>query len=129
MTRSILLVVLATACIAKPPVTGHRDTHVTAAHALTQRYATSRFSAWHIRATAGGSDCAVLILQTGIILDDSMIEAMHYGAGSYDTYSGGMQRFMREHAFRAMAYRDVSGRIWTYGDVASDEAEALVPCR
>jgi hypothetical protein len=104
------------------------DQHVSAAQMLTQRYAASRFNAWHIRATAAGGDCSVLQLQTGIILEDSMIEAMHYGAGTYDTYRGGMQQFLREHAFRGIAYRDVSGRVWIYGKVSPTEAEKFEPC-
>jgi hypothetical protein len=100
------------------------NAHVAAANLLTQRYATSRFAAWRIRATARGNDCSVLVLQTSIILEDSMIEAMHYGAGSYDTYDGGMQQFTRDHRFRGVAYKDISGKIWTYGPVSRKEAEA-----
>lgn len=126
---ALLLLAAGTRCNANRPRLEGRDVHVIAAHALTQRYAASRFHTWNIKATAGGGDCSVLVLQTEIILDDSMIEAMHYGAGQYDTYSGGLQRFMREHDFRGMAYKDVSGRIWTYGKVSPSEAETLVPCR
>jgi hypothetical protein len=57
-----------------------------------------------------------------------MVEAMHYGAGAYDIYDGGVQQFLRERAFRGVAYKDGSGRVWTYGAVTQNEAEALVPC-
>jgi hypothetical protein len=125
-----LLILTGARCTAKRSATNDAATlHVTAARTLTQRYAASRFQAWHIRAAAAGSDCGVLLLQTEIILEDSMIEAMHYGAGSYDTYNGGVQRFLRVNAFRGVAYKDVSGRIWTYGSVSPDEAERLVACR
>lgn len=104
------------------------DMHVTAATLLTERYATSPFAAWHIRATAAGSDCSVLVLQTGIILEDSMIETMHYGAGAYnDTIPGGVKKFLTDYAFRGVIYQDVSGRKWTYGAVT--EKEEVTRCR
>jgi hypothetical protein len=66
---------------------------------------------------------------TAMIMDESMIEAMHYGAGAYDVYSGGVQQFCRERTFRAVVYRDPSLRTWTYGAVNETEAETLQPCR
>jgi hypothetical protein len=53
---------------------------------------------------------------------------MHYGAGSYDTYKGGVQKFTRDHVFRGVAYKDVSGRFWTYGTVSPAETEQVVTC-
>jgi hypothetical protein len=131
--RSLILGILLVAscvvrCNACQSPRSASNLHVSAAQMLTQRYAASRFKAWHIRATAVGGDCSVLQLQTEIILEDSMIEAMHYGAGRYDTYRGGMQQFLREHAFRGIAYRDVSGRVWIYGNVSPTEPEGLEPC-
>lgn len=121
LTRTFLFAAMVLACLgchSKP------DAHAAAANRLTQRYARSRFAEWHIRATARGGDCGVLVLQTSIILEDSMIEAMHYGAGSYDAYDGGLRQFTRDHRFRGVAYKDVSGRIWIYGAVSRKEAEA-----
>jgi hypothetical protein len=105
------------------------NVHVTAATLLTQRYATSPFAAWHIRATAAGSDCSVLVLQTEIILEDAMIEAMHYGAGAYNTFPGGVKQFTTDHAFRGVIYEDVSGRRWPYGAVTEREKEEVTQCR
>ena len=119
---------LALACNANGPAATRPEPHVAAARVLTDSYTASRFNAWHIRAEAAGTDCSVLLLQSEIIMDDSTIEAMHYGAGSYKTVRGGMQQFVREHAFRGVAYKDVSGRIWTYGNVSPSEAERLVSC-
>lgn len=106
-------------------------THVAQADAFTRLYGgrKSPLGHWQMRANAAGSDCGVLYVQTPIILEDSLIEALHYGAGPYEIYSGGVRKFCRDGAFRAVAYRDGSGRIWTYGNVTQREAEALTPCR
>jgi len=104
------------------------DNRVKAAAILTERYARSRLSAWNILAQAAGDDCSVLIVETPIVLEDSMVEALHYGAGAYDVYHGGVQRFSRDRTFRGVTYKDGSGRLWTYGAVTQSEAEALAPC-
>ncbi len=132
MTRALLiiavLILVACARCTKRPAATPPDVHVTAARILMQRYAASRFRPWHIRVTAAGSDCRVLLLQADIILEDSMVEAMHYGAGSYDTYEGGVQQFLRTYSFRGASYQDASGHVWTYGNLSASEAERLVPC-
>ncbi len=107
------------------PDTAH---HLAAAHDFTDRYAHSRLSAWKIHAGAAGGDCAVLTVDVSIILDESMVEAMHYGAGAYAVYGGGVERFVRDRDFRGVAYRDASGRQWAYG-LAPGEAESLQPCQ
>ena len=104
------------------------DGRIAAAHAFTRRYAQSRFSGWNIRADAAGTDCDVLFVNTSIILEESMIEAMQYGAGTYDIYDGGVQHFYREQTFRGVAYKDGSERIWTYGAVSVAEAEGMTAC-
>ena len=124
MLRTLFCLVLLAGCSAKEPA----DHHVNDAKALTQRYAASRFAPWHIRATANGRDCAALVIQTSMLLEDSMVEAMHYGAGSYDTYKGGLKQFTRDHDFRGVAYKDVSGRVWTYDDVSQKEADGAAAC-
>jgi len=105
------------------------DAHVTAAALLTQRCAAPPYTAWHIHATAAGSDCSVLVLQAEIILEDSMIEALHYGAGAYNTLPRGVKQFTADHAFRGVIYKDVSGRSWPYGAVTEREVEEVTPCR
>jgi hypothetical protein len=114
------------ACQSKPP---HNNDHVVAASAFTQRYTHSRQSAWNVRGNAAGPDCDVLLVDTSVIMDDSMIEAMHYGAGAYDAVDGGVQRFCRERAFRGVAYKDASGKIWAYGAVTAEQARTLTRCR
>ena len=105
------------------------DGRIAAANAFTRRYAQSRFSGWNIRADAAGTDCDVLLVRTSIVLEESMIEAMHYGAGAYDIYDGGVQHFCREQTFRGVAYKDASDRVWTYGAVSVAEAEGMTACR
>jgi hypothetical protein len=102
--------------------------HVVDAGTFTSRYANSRLSKWNVRASAAGADCGVLIIDTSIILEDSMVEALHYGAGPYGVLEGGIQRFCTDRSFRAVAYRDSSGRIWTYGDVSAAEVKRLKRC-
>lgn len=102
---------------------------ISAADVFTGRYAQSRFSQWNIRANAAGADCDVLFVRTSLILDDSMIEALHYGAGTYDLFEGGVQQFSRDRVFRGVAYKDGSGKVWVYGDVTIPEAERMKACR
>jgi hypothetical protein len=131
MTRTIpssfALCAMLAVCCAPKPVT-RSDIQIRNAGLVTERYAQSRLSRWNVRASAAGSDCAVLFLETSVILEDAMVEAMHYGAGAYDVYDGGVQRFSREHAFRGVAYKDRSGRVWSYGAVTPAEAERLASC-
>ena len=115
--------------VSPSPPSIHNDDRVKAASLFTERYARSRLSAWHIRGSAGGGDCAVLFVETPIVLEDSMVESMHYGAGAYDVYQGGVQQFTRDRAFRGVAYKDGSGRLWTYGALTQREAEGLTKCQ
>lgn len=133
MTRASLLLLLFVACESNQPTSPHpvtavRDQHISAADAFTQQYAASRLAAWNIKAGAAGSDCDVLFVRTSIILEDSMIEALHYGAGAYNVYPGGVQKFYRDREFRGVTYTDPSERVWTYGKVDEDEGKELTPC-
>ena len=103
------------------------NAYVTAANAFTDAYAGSRLASWNVRASAVGQDCGVLLVETKIILEDSMVEGMQYGTGAYDI-NGGVEQFCTDRAFRGVAYRDGSGRVWTYGKVAASEV-AGAPCR
>ena len=104
-----------------------KNVQVAAADAFTSRYARSRLAPWDVEAHAAGADCRVLFVQTKIVMEDSMVEALHYGGGAYDVYQGGVQQYSHDRAFRGVAYRDGSGRVWTYGDVRTPEA--LAACR
>ena len=98
-----------------------------AAH-FTKRYASSRFAQWRLKARPAGSDCAVLLIETGVLMDSSMIETVQYGAGSSEVFEGGALRFARENRFRGVAYRDGGDATWSY-DIAPEEEKSLTPCR
>jgi hypothetical protein len=104
------------------------NVRVAAAKLLNTRYGLSRLAAWNVRVHAAGTDCRVLLVQTGVVLDDSMVEAMHYGIGSYVVYEGGVQRYYMERDFRGVVYRDASGRNSAFGSVPDSEVEALELC-
>jgi hypothetical protein len=128
-----LFVALASStCHSRQPVltqhSAEREARIASARLFTQRYSRSRLSGWHVHASAAGADCAVLFVDVPIVMEDSLIEAMHYGAGAYDVYEGGIHQFSRERSFRGVAYKDVSGRVWTYDAVAESEARSLEPC-
>jgi len=129
MITMLLAAVLLLGCESKKThLRAIKSPHVEAANFLTKRYTEPHFSGWNLRATAAGRNCDVLFLRTEMILEDSMVEAIHYGTGAYDIYEGGVQRYYRERLFRGVAYEDRTGRIWTYGAVSPAEAGALMPC-
>jgi hypothetical protein len=121
----MILALLIATCESRPRLS---DNHVDAAHVFTDRYAHSRFAGWKVRASARGRDCDVLLVETDMVMEDSMVEAMHYGAGAYGVVDGGVQRFYRDRSFRGVAYKDSSGRIWAYGNVTAQEAATLPRC-
>jgi hypothetical protein len=123
---ALVLAISGTSCKSNRSPINNSDIRISAADVFTKKYAQSRLSAWKIRGRAVGADCDVLFVETSIILEDSMIDALHYGAGAYEVYPGGVQRFSTDHSFRGIAYRDRSGRVWTFGEVSS--TEALAPC-
>ena len=126
MTRIALVVLFCfIACHSNP----EHDKRIAAAKQLTKRYEHSRFSAWKLRARAAGADCDVLFVQTANVLDDSLVEAMHYGGNDYQMVEGGVRQFSHDRKFRGVAYQDASERIWTYGAVTPTEGESLEPCR
>lgn len=102
---------------------------VSAANALTKVYTNSALAQWKVRGTAAGKDCGVLFVATSIIMEDALVDALHYGAGAYDIYPGGVNTFSREAKFRGVAYRDATQKVWTYGAVTPEEAAQLTPCR
>jgi hypothetical protein len=119
----LLLAFIAAAC---PSQSAER--RVSDAAVFTKRYAQSPFVAWNVRGHAAGLDCGVLLVETSVVMDDSMVEALHYGAGSYAVVAGGVQRFYRDRDFRAVAYRDLAGHVWHYGDLTPQETKSLKPC-
>ena len=125
--RSVVVAICLIACA--PRQQSPRDERIAAAALFTERCAASRLEKWNIRGAAAGADCDVLLVDTTTVLQDSLVEAMHYGSGAYAVVDGGVRRFSRERAFRAVAYRDGTGRVWRYGDLSQAEAEELRPCR
>ena len=121
----MILSLLAAMCDSRPRLPNN---HVVSANVFTNRYAHSRFAGWKIRASARGRDCDVLLVETDMVMEDSMVEAMHYGAGAYGVVDGGVQRFYRDRSFRGVAYKDSSGRIWAYGDVTAHDAATMPRC-
>jgi len=128
--RSIGLAVLliATVCTPRRPPSV-RDHHIAAASLFTRRCAASRLARWNIRGIAAGADCGILLVDTSMVLDDSLTEAIHYGTGTYAVVDGGVRHFTHERSFRGVAYRDRTGHIRTYGELTQAEAEDLQPCR
>jgi hypothetical protein len=124
--RCLMILALLTAMCESRPRLPNRQ--AAAANAFTDRYAHSRFAAWNVRASARGRDCDVLLVETDMVMEDSMVEAMHYGAGAYGVVDGGVQRFYRDRSFRGVAYKDSSGRIWAYGNVTAHDAATLPRC-
>ena len=120
--------VMATVCAPRQQEST-RDERIAAASQLTKRCAASRLAKWNIRGIAAGADCSVLLVETSMVLDDSLVEAIHYGTGPYAVVEGGVRQFTRVRAFRGVAYRDRIGRVRTYGDLTHTEAEELRPCR
>lgn len=111
-----------TQATARPP----RSARVVAAAELTTLYANSKLKDWDVRASVTGADCGVLFVQTPVIMEKTMVEAMHYGTSTYSPDGRSIDQFSRERAFRGVAYRDGSGNVWTFGDIKTDETTP--PC-
>jgi hypothetical protein len=128
MTRPCLILLLllgATRCESRSRIGAHVD----AAGFFTERCSRSPLSVWDVRGAAAGAGCDVLLVETSVVMNDRMVEALHYGAGPYGVVAGGVQRFYRDREFRGVAYRDSAGHVWKYGDVSRTEAETLKQCR
>lgn len=115
-------------CDNGPVVRPDIEKHVQAARTFTTDCAASRWAGWNVRGSAAGNDCGILLIETPMILEDAIVESMHYGTGAYDLYKGGINQFSRNRAFRGVAYRDGSGQVWRYGNVSQTEVESLKPC-
>lgn len=112
------------------PLRPERPAHyVAAAQELGALYSNSPLREWKLRVNAAGADCDMLFIHVSIIMEDAMIEALHYGAGAYDIYEGGPRQFVDDRAFRGVAYQDATQRIWTFGNVTSAEAQQTKFCR
>lgn len=119
---------MATVCTARQPPTV-REHRIAAAALFTRRCSASRLAKWNMRGIASGADCGILLVDTSMVLDDSLTEAIHYGTGAYAVVKGGVRHFTRERSFRGVAYRDRTGHVRSYGNLAQGEAEDLQPCR
>jgi len=126
--KSIGLAVWLIACAPREQPSPRQE-RIDAASLFTRRYAASRLAKWTIRGTAASADCSILLVETPLVLDDSLTEAIHYGTGAYAVVDGGVRHFTRERAFRGVAYRDRTGHVRAYGNLLQSEAEGLQPCR
>jgi len=117
------------ACKSDSRPAAEEQRRISEATVFTQVYSRSALAQWKVRATAAGKDCGVLYVATSIIMEDALVDALHYGAGAYDIYPGGVKSFSRERAFRGVAYRDATEKVWTYGAITPEEAAQLAPCR
>jgi hypothetical protein len=123
---AVALAIFGSACEANRAPASDHNIRIASADLFTKKYAQSPLSGWRMRGRAVGSDCDILFVETSIILEDSMIDALQHGNGAYNVHPRGIERFANDHSFRGIAYKDASGRVWTFGRVAS--TEALMPC-
>jgi hypothetical protein len=61
-------------------------------------------------------------------MEDSKIEALHYGGGLYSVGGGGVELFCRSKGFRGVIYRDATTRTWTYGNLNEELERPLRRC-
>jgi hypothetical protein len=127
-TFVVFAALAAAACKSNSHQAAVQQRNVREATTFTRLYTDSALGQWKVRAKAAGSDCGVLLVETSIIMEDAMVDALHYGAGAYDVYSGGVKEFSSERAFRGVAYRDATEKVWPYG-ITAEEAERLLPCQ
>jgi len=134
-TLAVIVLTVALSCTDRPQTDAAiqqesaRRARVHAARIFTRDCEASPLANWKLHGSAAGGDCRILLVDTSMILEDSTVEAMHYGTGSYELYAGGVLHFSRERAFRGVAYRDRTGHLWTYGEVSARETQDLQPCR
>lgn len=122
------------ACTRNPDAAAQRGTVAAApvnvkrvAADLAAQYSQSQLKDWKLEVMATGSDCRVLFVKTPVIMEESMVEGLHYGVAAFQVREGGIEKYYREHEFRGVTYQDGSGHRWRFGDVG--EAEIFAPCR
>lgn len=120
----LFLILCATACEQGP-----NSVQISSASAFARRYSQSKLSTLNVRASAAGPDCSILLVETGVPLVNTTVEALQYGAGDYDLWDGGVQQFCRERAFSGVVYRDPDGKIWAYGAITPVEGASIKRCR
>ncbi|HSY50411.1 MAG TPA: hypothetical protein VLC46_16485 [Thermoanaerobaculia bacterium] len=113
-----LLILFATACHQQSSAGRER---IASAAALTKIYAGSRVSGLRLEAKAAPMDRSILLIRIGIPVDDSQVEAIHYGTGSFGVTPNGIRRFYLDHRFRGVIYQDATGATWAYGSVRTEE--------
>ena len=106
----------------------HEDPQTRRALEAAQRFS-NQYANQDLKASVAGSDCLVLLIRSHTRLNDTAVETIHYGIGSFTAYKGGAAQFADDEKFRAVVYRDGSGKLWTYGSTTIDEAQSLPSCR
>lgn len=118
--KRLLAVLLALAACNYDPVA---QVSVDAAETITRDYEPRSLKAY-----AAGSDCLVLLVRASTRLNDTAVETLHYGNGESLLHPGGLQQFAAAKKFRAVAYRDSDGNLWTYGSITRQEAQSMRTC-
>lgn len=99
-----------------------------AAANFTKRYSQSHFAEWHVRARPAGSDCTILLIDTGVLMTDERIDAVEFGVNASEIVEGGAHGLAHDAKFRAVVYRDSGDKIWVR-DGAVPNPSAVTPCR
>ena len=102
---------------------------VHAAVVFNHLYSQTGLAQWKIHARAAGTGCSVLLVETSIIMEDAMVEGLHYGAGAYDAYRGGVEQFLHDRSFRGVVYRDSTKKSWMFGEITDPDVAAMTMCR
>lgn len=98
-----------------------------AAHAVTRRYAAApHFKRFNIHASAidakaPAGQTTLLVVVAGLRLDDSLVDKLHNGFGSFEVFEGGIMGYAKSHAFGSVMYTDCSRRAWAFPLSASTE--------
>ena len=66
-----------------------------------------------------------VFVQTPVVMERTMVDAMHYGLGSYRISDTSIDELYRARGFRGVLYKDGSKRLWVYGEVTEG---APAPC-
>jgi len=94
-----------------------RTLRIATAKDLTRLYAASELRDWKLKASAAGPDCGVLIVETPVAMERTMIDAMHHAVGSYRISDTSIDELAHERGFRGVLYKEGSGRLWPHGNV------------
>lgn len=84
---------------------------ILAADELTGMFHVHPLDEYRITAYASGQDCTTLLLTSTIVLDDNMVEDLHFGGG-VPAYRNGVMGFALARGFSRVKYVDTWGKTW-----------------